>query len=98
MTKTSNQYNASVKTTLDLPADLVRQVKLRALHDGKKLKDAVAELLRRGLAARRAPTRRSSRVQLPLVQCKRAAELTPARIAAILVEQDAAWHRETSAH
>src|ERR1700722_2229599 len=42
---------ASMKTTLDLPDDLVRAVKLRALREGRKLKEAVAELLRRGLAA-----------------------------------------------
>jgi hypothetical protein len=40
-----------MKTTLDLPADLVKEVKLRAVHEGKKLKDAVAELLRKGLTA-----------------------------------------------
>jgi plasmid stability protein len=40
-----------MKTTLDLPDDLVRAVKLRALRQGRKLKEAVAELLRQGLAS-----------------------------------------------
>jgi hypothetical protein len=40
-----------MKTTLELPDDLLKQVKLRAVHDGMRLKDAVAELLRKGLAA-----------------------------------------------
>jgi hypothetical protein len=40
-----------MKTTLDLPDDLVKEMKLLAVHEGKKLKDAVAELLRKGLAA-----------------------------------------------
>jgi plasmid stability protein len=40
-----------MKTTLDLPDALVKQVKLRALRDGRKLKDAVADLLRQGLAS-----------------------------------------------
>lgn len=40
-----------MKTTLDLPDALVKQIKLRAIHEGKKLKDAVADLLRKGLAA-----------------------------------------------
>ena len=40
-----------MKTTLDLPDDLVKQVKLRAVHDGRKLKDTFAELISRGLAA-----------------------------------------------
>jgi hypothetical protein len=40
-----------MKTTLDLPDDLIKKVKLQALHNGLKLKDTVAELLRKGLAA-----------------------------------------------
>ena len=39
-----------MKTTLELPDDLVKEIKLRAVHEGLKLKDAVADLLRRGLA------------------------------------------------
>lgn len=40
-----------VKTTLDLPEDLMRAVKIRAVHEHKKLKDTIAELLRKGIAA-----------------------------------------------
>jgi hypothetical protein len=72
-----------MKTTLDLPDDLVRQLKLRAIHEGKKLKDAVADTLRAGLAAprgmRSSPTRRPERGRvvigkdhktgLPVIQC-----------------------------
>jgi plasmid stability protein len=43
-----------MKTTLDLPEDLMRAVKIRAVHEHKKLKDTIAELLRRGMAASRA--------------------------------------------
>lgn len=39
-----------MKTTFDLPPDLVREVKLRAVHEGRPLKDVAAELLKRGLA------------------------------------------------
>jgi hypothetical protein len=46
-----------MKTTLDLPDDLMREVKIRAVHEQKKLKDAIAEFLRKGLAA--GPTRRA---------------------------------------
>ena len=49
--KLGNQQNGSMKTTLDLPDVLMKQVKLRALQEGRKLKDAVADLLRKGLAA-----------------------------------------------
>ena len=38
-----------MKTTFDLPPELVRQVKLRAVNEGKKLKDVAAYLLQRGL-------------------------------------------------
>jgi len=40
-----------MKTTVDLPDKLLRQIKLRAVRKGQKLKDAIAELLRTGLAA-----------------------------------------------
>ena len=39
-----------MKTTLELPDDLVRAIKLRAIHEGRKLKDVIADLLRAGLA------------------------------------------------
>lgn len=38
-----------MKTTLELPEDLVKEIKLRAVHEGAKLKDLVAALLRAGL-------------------------------------------------
>ena len=40
-----------MKTTLDLPDDLMHEVKVRAVNQQKKLKDTIAELLRRGMAA-----------------------------------------------
>lgn len=40
-----------MKTTLDLPDELMREVKIRAVHEHKKLKDTIAELLQKGLAA-----------------------------------------------
>jgi plasmid stability protein len=38
-----------MKTTLDLPEDLLREMKLRALAQGRDLRDLVAEFLRQGL-------------------------------------------------
>ena len=93
-----------MKTTLDLPDALVKQVKLRALQDGRKLKDAVADLLRKGLAAATnmepdvaAPViTKDKKTGLPLIQCKQAAsvleELTPERVADILMTQETEWH------
>jgi hypothetical protein len=38
-----------MKTTLDLPDDLVKRVKIRAIHEHKKLKDTIAELIEQGM-------------------------------------------------
>ena len=80
-----------MKTTLDLPDDLMRQVKIRAVEENRKLKDTIAALLRRGLAQESgAPTVRK-RVKLPLVQCAHEAgpgqEMTPERVAEVLLEE-----------
>ena len=69
-----------MKTTLELPDALMKQVKIRAVREGKKLKDAVADLLRKGLASSKAPVlrphgRKSPRVfkdektGLPVILC-----------------------------
>jgi plasmid stability protein len=88
-----------MKTTLDLPNDLVREIKLRAVNDGRKLKDTMADLLRKGLRARTSRRAlKSGRVQLPLVQCRRVGDLTPDQVSIALQEQEAAWHREASRH
>src|SRR5262245_8025108 len=104
--KLENQENGSMKTTLDLPDALVKKVKLRALRDGRKLKDAVAELLERGLAAAAdaQPVHQNpvitidKKTCLPVIKCQRAApsaqEATPDRIAEILLAQDVEWHSD----
>ena len=38
-----------MKTTLDLPDELMREVKLRAVIQGRTLRDLVAEFLKQGL-------------------------------------------------
>jgi hypothetical protein len=93
-----------MKTTFELPDDLVKQVKLRALQDGRKLKDAVADLLRKGLtAAVNTPSdadqpvvTTDKKTGLPLIECKRAAtrrdEMTPGRVADVLLAQEAGWY------
>ncbi len=40
-----------MKTTLELPDDLMREIRVRAAQSDRRLKDVVEELLRRGLAA-----------------------------------------------
>ena len=88
-----------MKTTLELPDDLMREVKLRAVEENRKLKDTIADLLRRGLAQEQAGSfGNSHRVQLPLVKVAHKPrpdeELTPERLAEILIEQEAEWQRE----
>ena len=91
-----------MKTTLELPDALVKQVKLRAIRDGKKLKDTVAELLRRGLSVERENSPldepiivKDRKSGLPLIKCPKAPsaadELTPERLAQILLEQEVEW-------
>lgn len=83
-----------MKTTLDLPDELMRAVKIRAVRENRKLKDMVAELLQRGLAQE--PNDRNvvrERVRLPLIQSAHPArageEMTPDRVAEVLLEDEA---------
>lgn len=92
-----------MKTTLELPDALVKQIKLRAVRRGRKLKEEVADLLRKGLAATGADRSahgpiigKDKKTGLPVIECKQAAapgeEITPERIAQILLSQDVEWH------
>jgi hypothetical protein len=58
-----------MKTTLDLPDDLIKDVKRLAVNEGKKLKDAMADLLRKGLAVAGAGSKeRALRAERSLLQ------------------------------
>ena len=93
-----------MKTTIDLPDNLVRQLKLRAVREGRKLKDLTAELLREGLSAPAAPKTprqpvvvKHKKTGLPVIVCRRTPppgeELTPEKIADLLLEQEVQWAR-----
>ena len=84
-----------MKTTLDLPDNLIREIKRRAVLKGQKLKDAVAELLRRGLSIE-APVplahpavRKHPKTGLPYIDCPHEAtadeEMTPDQVAELLL-------------
>lgn len=81
-----------MKTTLELPDDLMRAIKLRAVHEDRKLKDLIADLLRRGLADADVKTT-GRRVQVPLIRCAHPAspetEMTPERVAQVLLAEEA---------
>ncbi len=82
-----------MKTTLELPDELMRAARMRAASEGRKLKDVIAELIRRGLAEPSGGAAVQRRVRLPLVRCAHAAspeeELTPERVAEVLARDDA---------
>jgi hypothetical protein len=90
-----------VKTTLELPEELMRAVKIRAVNDGRKLKDVVADLIRRGLSHEpEAAGGARHEVHLPLVECAHVArpeeEMTPDRVAEALLQEEASAVREQS--
>lgn len=83
-----------MKTTLELPDELMREIKIRAVNENRRIKDVVTDALRRGLAAQAAtPDQALRRVRLPLVACARPAhpdeEMTPERTAAVLLAEQA---------
>jgi plasmid stability protein len=86
-----------MKTTLELPDDLMREIKIRAVSENRKLKDAIADLLRRGLSRKGAKPRLRRQVTLPLVRCAHGArpgeEMTPERVARILLEEESGRQR-----
>jgi plasmid stability protein len=73
-----------MKTTLELPDELMREVKIRAVHEHKKLKDIIAELLRKGIAASR-----PSRTKIPKPIKLRGGPITTEEIEAAI-----AWDRD----
>ena len=91
-------YYGKMKTTLDLPDDLMRDVKIRAARLNRKLKDTIADLLRTGLSREPgAPAAVRTRVKLPLVRCAHNAspdeEMTAERVAKLLLAEDAETER-----
>jgi hypothetical protein len=85
-----------MKTTLEIPDDLMREIKVRAAKEDRKLKDLVAELLRRGLAeAETEAPKVRHRVKFPFVQGRPARpgeEATPEVVAQILTDQEVEWY------
>lgn len=87
-----------MKTTLELPDDLMRAVKIRAVEENRRLKDTMADLLRRGLDRERGtPVPAPRRLRLPLVECAHEArpdkEVTPQRAADILLAEEGGARR-----
>lgn len=77
-----------MKTTIDLPPDLVRAMKIKAARENRKLKDVVADLLRSGLSGSpaqasqpsrlpRSPFRKHPKTGHPVARVSRAAPAPP---------------------
>jgi hypothetical protein len=82
-----------MKVTLELPGKLVREMKLQAAQEGRKWKDVAEQIFRRGLATPRSSKSPRRKSKLPLIECEHAAssatEITPARVADLLLRQEA---------
>jgi len=91
-----------MKTTFDLPPDLVRAVKLRAVHEGRKLKDVAADLLKRGLAVQEeSPESPPAKPRivigcdgLPVVQCRADAPASRMTAGELLAVEQESLHQE----
>ncbi len=83
-----------MKATIELPDELMREIKIRAAREDRKLKDLVADLLRQALRDDR-PSQKQYRVQFPLIHTAHPAapgqELTPDVIHQILLDQEVEW-------
>ena len=96
-----------MKTTIDLPEELVREVKLRAVIQRRAVKDLVAEYLRQGLrmaaSSQVQAPRAGSRVQigtngLPVFSCR--TDVSASRMSAkqLLQLEQAALAEQDKAH
>jgi hypothetical protein len=95
-----------MKTTLDLPEPLVRELERRAQQAGQDLTQTAAELLWKALLAsppatqspQRATIKTNAVSGLPYVECSQTAppaeEMTPDRVAEVLLDQVTTWHHE----
>ena len=73
-------------------------MKLRAVHEGRKLRDVATEIFRRGLAQPHSPPHR---VQLPLIHCppnSPTPSLTETDIDRLLVEDELKTFNDPSGH
>lgn len=90
-----------MKTTLDLPADLIREMKIRAADEGRKLRDVATEIFRRGLMQSSPPDATARhRIKLPLITCGKpvmpAKEMTAEQVAGVLLKQEVEWSHEAA--
>lgn len=94
-----------MKTTFDLPDELIREVKLRAVVQGRTVKDLVAEMLRQGLGIalpkkpEKLPVGSSVEIGqngLPVIRCRANAPATRMSVGELLKLEQKAQTEEDS--
>ncbi len=77
-----------MKTTLDLPMELVREIKIRAAHEGRKIKDVATTLITAGMSVESVrtsvPRPRKGSLKFPLFGCAKNAAARRMSIGEIL--------------
>jgi hypothetical protein len=90
-----------MKTTVDLPNDLVREIKLRAVNEGRKLKEVVTDLLRFGLeqgaSLSKASSPQKGKIAIPFFPTSPDAPATRMNIDALIALEQAAQLEEDHA-
>lgn len=90
-----------MKTMIDLPEPLVREMKLRAAREGRRLKDVATEIFETGLRAPSSPSQPSvysQKLDRPLFACEASQARAPAMTVAELLklEQQAQFVEDAS--
>ena len=104
---TDNWYTTFMEDSVGIPDALFREVRAHATRDGLELHDAVVQLLRRGLLAMDDDEPKAGPILgkdpitgFPVITCPTRAsafeELTPQRVADLLLEQEVTWHRDAA--
>ncbi len=92
--RTQKHKNADMRTTIDLPDELLRQAKAKAALNGMKLKDLITQFVEQGLeqgASRSAVSLRRQRSELPVARAatgRSLPSLTNAEIDRLLDEEE----------
>jgi hypothetical protein len=88
------QEYAFMRTTLELPDELLKKAKIEAVERGVSLKELVGSALARELGLEVAPSRRPRRLRFPIFSSERpgSLELTSAELARAEQDEDARRH------
>lgn len=93
-----SQQAGRMKTTIDLPPELVREMKLMAVHEGRKLKDVAADLLKRGLSGEKptapVPAAKKGAIKLPLFPSPKTAPASRMTVEQLLALEQETQHQE----